>query len=245
MSDLERVCRQVEDIAGEMTHWASALDAHAGGIMRTAMAVRALTGPGPAASELEAAARRCQRAGATLVSAIARAASFTSLYRDRSTEATAPVGNAPEPSLSEADLAAMKDYTGDGYAEINSQLRSGVVTPEIRQRAEALSAALAKLPDYDGAVFRGTFLTEEQIAPYEPGTIREESAFTSTTRDEREAFAGNTYFVITSKHGKDVSRYSRFPDQAEVLFDKGSRFYVHSNGLDPRLGKRVIVLIEV
>jgi hypothetical protein len=143
------------------------------------------------------------------------------------------------------DEAALGDYTDEGYHEINSELRSGAASSGVLARAEQVSTALRKLPDYGGDAQRGTTLTPAQIASYVPGQFRAEAAFTSTTRDATRTFDGNALFVISSKSGKDVSGYSRHRHEAEILFDKGSTFYVASNSYDPRIGKHIIVMMEV
>ncbi len=110
-------------------------------------------------------------------------------------------------------------------------------------RIEAISTALSKLRDRPGPVFRGTPLTPEQIASYVPGMIRTELAFTSTSADHTRAFPGNALFIIDSRHAKDVSAYSVHPE-SEVLFDKGTSFYVLDNFVDQRSGKHVITMME-
>ena len=49
--------------------------------------------------------------------------------------------------------------------------------------------------------------------------------------------------MITSKHGKDIAVYSAHPE-SEVLFDKGTSYYVSRNFFDEATGRQVIVMIE-
>ena len=118
------------------------------------------------------------------------------------------------------------------------------VNPGTSRRAAAVSEALSKLPDWNGPVFRGTTLTSEQIASYVPGEVHSEAGFTSTTSDRKIAFPGNTLFLITPKHGKDVSPYSAYAE-SEILFDKGTDFLVTSNFFSSQEGKYIIVMMEV
>lgn len=118
------------------------------------------------------------------------------------------------------------------------------MTNDTNQRATAISQALSKLPDRTGSVFRGTMLTSEQITSYAPGAVHTEAGFTSTTVDHTSVFPGNALFVVVSKHGKDVSPYSPYPE-SEVLFDKGTEFLVTSNFYDSHEGKQVIIMMEV
>lgn len=163
-----------------------------------------------------------------------------------STNGAGAAGEGAGGELDSVDLAALSDYTGDGYSEINRALRKGdPAMPGVSKRAEAISTALAKLPDHHGQVFRGTDLTAEQIASYVPGEFRVEAAFTSTTSAAEKAFGGNVLFIIDSSHGKSVEGYSNVPFESEVLFDRGARFYVHQNRFDPSVSRYLIVLKEV
>lgn len=161
------------------------------------------------------------------------------------TVAPSAQGDSDGIELNEVDLAALADYTGSGYRQINSELRGGEMSADVEERADRLSAALKKLPDHRGDVFRGTTLTSEQIALYKPGQFTKEAAFTSTSADRSQAFKGNVLFFISSNSGKDVSGFSKQPDESEVLFDRGATFYVHKNFYDSKTGKQVIVLAEV
>ena len=147
--------------------------------------------------------------------------------------------------LSSADVAVLRDYTGSGFRSINESLRGGAaMSSDTSQRAEAISDALARLPDRTGPVFRGTTLSSEQIASYVPGAVHPEAGFTSTSSDPKSAFPGNTLFLVISKHGKDISPYSHYAE-SEVLFDKGTGFLVTSNFFSPQEGKQVIIMMEV
>jgi hypothetical protein len=116
---------------------------------------------------------------------------------------------------------------------------------ELAERVEAVSAALAKLPKHDGIVYRGTYLTDEQIATYPKGGIVTERAFTSASVDPTATFPGNVEFVIRSRTGRDIAAYSRMPTEAEVLFDRSTRFKVLDNAFDTTTGKTVITMREV
>jgi hypothetical protein len=115
-------------------------------------------------------------------------------------------------------------------------------------RVQALNNALAKLPPYEGPVIRGTNLPPEVLAKYRPGEVITEDAFLSTSMNTGVArsptFAGNVEFRILSKSGRDISSFSVFPDEAEVLFPTGTRFYVASKVVDPLTGRTVIRMVE-
>ncbi|MBW4031254.1 MAG: hypothetical protein HIU88_01155 [Acidobacteria bacterium] len=80
---------------------------------------------------------------------------------------------------------------------------------------------------------------------YVPGAVVKEDAFTSTSSDPGQAFAGNTRFFIESFHGKDVAAWSSVKSESEVLFDKGTSFDVISKSYDPVSHTYYIGLREV
>ncbi|EIT90869.1 MULTISPECIES: ADP-ribosyltransferase [Mycobacteroides] len=146
------------------------------------------------------------------------------------------------------DLLAMADYTGDGYRELNTALRSGTLDASQQARIDAINNALAKMPKYEGPVFRGTDLPADVLARYQPGTVVTESAFTSTSTNAAIAksadFAGNVEFRIISNSGRDVSAVSNFAHEQEILFSSGSKFYVASRNIDPATGRTIIEMIQ-
>ena len=146
----------------------------------------------------------------------------------------------PRQELTEAERAAIEDYSGTGYLDLNSGLREGSVSPEQRARAEAISAGLAKLPPFEGEVYRGADIDPQIGERYRAGAVVTEDAFTSTSRTL--PFEGNTYWTIQSRQGRDISAISRLPED-EVLFDRGSRFRITQNFVFD--GNRFIEMEEV
>ncbi|WP_019732524.1 ADP-ribosyltransferase [Mycobacterium avium] len=150
--------------------------------------------------------------------------------------------------LDSDDLAALAHYTGPGYQELNFALREGALDASQQARVDALQKALEKLPVYEGAVVRGTNLPADVLEQYRPGEVITEAAFTSTSTDhtvaQSSAFAGNTEFRIWSTTGRDVSSVSMYPDEKEILFPAGSKFYVASKTVDPQTGRTIIEMIE-
>ncbi len=154
----------------------------------------------------------------------------------------------PGDHLDPGDLGALADYTGPGYQDLNSALRSGLMDASQQVRVQALKNALAKLPPYQGPVIRGTNLPPEVLARYRPGEVITEDAFLSTSTDTGVArsptFAGNVEFRILSRTGRDISSFSVFPGEQEVLFTAGTKFYVVSKVIDPLTGRIVIRMVE-
>lgn len=150
--------------------------------------------------------------------------------------------------LTSDDLSALSHYTGFGYSDLNDALRSDALDASQRARVEALKSALNKLPPYEGPVVRGTNLPPEALAQYRPGEFIIEKGFMSTTVNTAVArsptFAGNVEFRILSSTGRDISSFSTFPAEQEILFPAGTRFYVVSKIMDPVTGRTVIRMAE-
>jgi hypothetical protein len=150
--------------------------------------------------------------------------------------------------LTSDDLSALAHYTGFGYGDLNDALRSDALDASQHARVEALNDALQKLPPYQGPVIRGTNLPPEALAEYRPGEVITEDAFVSTTTNpavaQSPSFAGNVEFRIMSGTGRDISSFSMFPDEQEILFPAGTRFYVVSKTIDPVTGRTVIRMAE-
>jgi hypothetical protein len=150
--------------------------------------------------------------------------------------------------LNPDDLSALADYTGLSYGDLNEALRSNALDASQYARVEALIGALKKLPTYDGPVVRGTNLPPEVLAQYRPGEYIIEKGFMSTTRNpvvaQSSAFAGNVEFRIISTTGRDVSPFSTFPIEQEILFPAHTRFLVVSKKIDPLTGRTIIEMIE-
>jgi hypothetical protein len=151
------------------------------------------------------------------------------------------------PSASD-DLGALADYTGFGYTDLNDALRNGTVDASQAPRVDALNRALEKLPTYEGPVVRGSDIPPEVLARYEPGSVITELGFVSTTMNPAVAqlptFAGNVEFQIMSTSGRDISSFSIFPAEQEVLFPSGTKFYVVDKVVDPVTGKTIIEMVE-
>ncbi|WIM87333.1 ADP-ribosyltransferase domain-containing protein [Candidatus Mycobacterium wuenschmannii] len=155
---------------------------------------------------------------------------------------------APGGSLTSRELAAVGHYTGLGFEDLNSALRTNTVDASQLARVEALNQALDKIPPHNGSVFRGTDLPSKVLAQYQPGSVVSDSAFLSTTKDIKVAqspgFAGNVEFRIMSKTGRDISSLSMIPGEEEVLFKTDTKFFVVDRRSDPLTGRTIIEMIE-
>lgn len=154
----------------------------------------------------------------------------------------------PHVPFNSDDLAALADYTGSGYQDLNDALRNGTVDASQAARVDALNRALEKLPPYEGPVIRGSDIPAEVLARYKPGSVITELGFVSTTMNPAVAqlptFAGNVEFKIMSTSGRDISSLSTFPAEQEILFPAGTKFYVVDKVVDPVTGKTIIEMVE-
>jgi ADP-ribosyltransferase exoenzyme len=158
-----------------------------------------------------------------------------------------PVGHSAPPSPSE-ELAAFANYTGPEHEYLNDALRTDTMDASQQARVEALNRALSKLPPHSGLVYRGADLPPDVLAQYQRGEVVTELAFVSTSVDpavaNSSAFAGNVEFRIVSKTGRDISAFSQFPTEQEILFRNGLQFYVVDRTTDASTGKTIIEMME-
>lgn len=135
--------------------------------------------------------------------------------------------------MSDAEASALKNYTDNGFVRINEGLRTAQAGGEVIKEADAISQALATLPDYQGTVYRGVVLDAEDLSDYVPGNVVTEDAFTSASEDRGTAsgFGENVIFRIESVAGKNVAPFSEHAHEDEILFDQGTQFKVLSREL--------------
>jgi len=165
----------------------------------------------------------------------------------------------PPPPLER--LAAIYSYTGESYAEINVVLRGQIdraydpddFTPQERADlvkdtknvAAIATDALMQLKPYQGTVWRGANLTQDQQASYKPGSIVQYDGFTSTSGVKGREWEGNTQYVIQSKNGRYIADFSRHSLEHEVLFAPGARFKVMQADRDPGNDDLTVYLEEI
>lgn len=150
----------------------------------------------------------------------------------RSLATTTVEGLYPNPGfkacgMSDAEILAIKWYTGNNYNWINGALRSGGPEAEkVRPFQRMLDSALDKLRSFEGEVKRGTTLPPQIAEQHSEGKIVDYSAFTSTSLAK--GFGGSHQFVIKSKKGKYVGSHSTVYSEHEVLFKAGTKFKILS-----------------
>jgi ribosomal protein S6 len=157
------------------------------------------------------------------------------------------------------EIAVIYAYTDDRYEALNERLRKnlGQLDTDFGQELDKI---LAKLPNFEGRVVKGTSLNSRRLAYYEDAFKNDEvvthHAFESTSKSELRAkeFMRNSktdkqvLLVIFSKYGKDIEKYSKYdglsgPNEREVLFRANSQFEVV--GIDKSNNFTTITLNEI
>jgi SPP1 gp7 family putative phage head morphogenesis protein len=136
--------------------------------------------------------------------------------------------------LTEAEHSMIHTYTAIGYNDINRLLHgtlpdwkleeSGEI---IKNAAEVLSQALAKLPSKKGVSVRRVKLPDAVLAEYQIGETVTNKAFASATFGDKDVFGTMPVRLkIFGKTGKRIDYFSVAEGELEILFDKGVRFKV-------------------
>ncbi|MGZ3654612.1 MAG: ADP-ribosyltransferase [Bdellovibrionota bacterium] len=131
--------------------------------------------------------------------------------------------------LTEAEIAAVDEYTASYFADINSALREGKpLTPQLALFKEVLDKALERLPAYSSSpVTRMASLPPEALKEHVPGAVLTYQAYTSTTKSKTFQSGGDQLFTIYGvKTGRLVSDLAKMTEEEEVLFPAGTRFKV-------------------
>jgi hypothetical protein len=128
-------------------------------------------------------------------------------------------------TLTEKEIAVLKQYTKDGYLGVNSALRTNSVEG-IKETIHLLDSALAKLPNYMGmSLYRGEPAECQEGREYTKGAEYCAKSYTSTSKDMK--YPGDIQIEILRHYsGKDIREYSETPEENEVLFPRGTFFRV-------------------
>jgi hypothetical protein len=134
-------------------------------------------------------------------------------------------------NMSGPEAAHIYGYTTSStYGAMNKLLREakgGEIPLKYQNHANALNAALDKLPDYKGEVIRKIHVPASVADAYKAnvGKTYEEYQFSSAAKNEHH-WSGNLWLHINSRTGKDISRLSAHSHEEEVLFKAGSSFKI-------------------
>ncbi|MBA4496350.1 ADP-ribosyltransferase [Paenactinomyces guangxiensis] len=145
-------------------------------------------------------------------------------------------GNWPS-TLTKAEYEAVRAYTGNNYANINNVLRGIEHSYQGKngQYVDLISQALKKHPvPEDVMVYRGAgkvALGKYQNLPPDQlvGKVIEDKGFMSTSVNPSSAFSNDIMFNIKVPKGTPgayVGGLSHFPDEMELLLDKGQKMII-------------------
>jgi hypothetical protein len=135
-------------------------------------------------------------------------------------------------------LDSLQDYTVGSYFGINAYIRRGDSGEKnMDEEIKNISDLLQSAPKMTGTVYRGMKFDSNEdcnkfISELENNKIFKCEAFTSTTMDKERAMGharskyNNLLFEIKSKSGVFLNGMSEFPNETEVLLDKGSKFKI-------------------
>ena len=137
--------------------------------------------------------------------------------------------------LNKYEKALIYKYSDDGFDQVNTELRKKKGKNET-QFGLLLAQALEKLPNYEGLVYRGVFLTESELQKCKKASENNmeiiEYPFISTSKMRSIAmqFSGNVMFRIVSKTGKEIEEISKYgidsQNEFEILFLPNTRFNI-------------------
>lgn len=132
-------------------------------------------------------------------------------------------------NLSDAEMYALNRYVSSESYLLNDKLRRGEkLTAEEQSFVLNLNAALDKMPEYVGTVYRslsdfGIDDVDEFISTYTVGECISFPSYISTSKNiYDEGFP--IQYEICSKHGKDIRTMNEA--EKEILFKQGSNFRV-------------------
>lgn len=134
----------------------------------------------------------------------------------------------------ELNSMIISQYTDESqlYREVNLLLRDGHEGKDIGNEPLVpwilqLNAAIRCQDEYIQSSYRGANLTAEELNKYKVGDMFIWSPFTSASKAKSKCLGGNVIFEFKpissiSEYGKraprDISKYSYFPEEEEVLF---------------------------
>ena len=147
------------------------------------------------------------------------------------------------PDIKNTEKAALIEYTrGDvsDFRHLNKELMKDSLSEFNVAFSELLSSALSKLPTEEATVYRTIRLNKTNLEAWKQQAVSQAETtfqgFTSTSDDfdvimkmmdkKAQKIKNNetdVLLVIKGKTGHRISEFSKFPEQRELLFDKGMR----------------------
>lgn len=139
-------------------------------------------------------------------------------------------------------MTTLNSYTQENYLQINRNLRNN----RSHDAVNTITAQLQEIRNFRGTVYRGLTLEKSEIREvFKVGRIYRDRGFMSCSQDKVKAdkfsclgvplsrtTQRSIMLVIESKSGKDISRFSKYPEEQEVLFPPMTGFEVVSISVD-------------
>lgn len=161
-----------------------------------------------------------------------------------------------EVELNQAIIAQYTDEQGL-YNEVNDLLRDGHQGDDIGKETLVpwilqLNAAIRREAEYTKLSYRGANFSDEDISKYNVGDMFIWAPFTSASKSKENCLEGNVLFEFKpvsalSEYGKraprDISKYSFFPEEEEVLFPICCAFRITAIEREP--SKKTLIRMDV
>ncbi len=141
-------------------------------------------------------------------------------------------------NLTLEEYASLYYYTHHGGIGLNAQMRSGHLSDTAQHISEKLSQGLAKLPDYNGQVYRGLVgISPDQCSQIVDACRQNKqivfNQFVSAAKSVDASRGGLLQFNIESLHAKEVSFAASELGEQEVVFLPQTIFIVTSIRVNP------------
>lgn len=122
----------------------------------------------------------------------------------------------------------LNQYTQENYSTVNRKLRYGKTDEAVPEMIQDLQ----RIRPFTGTVYRGLTLNKSEISStFKVGRVYRDMGFMSTSKNHTISQKFNCLgvplsrtdnrsitLVIESKTGRDISRFSQYPEEQEVLF---------------------------
>lgn len=139
-------------------------------------------------------------------------------------------------------MTTLNNYTQQDYLAINKNLRRN----RSHEAVDTITAQLQEVRNFSGTVYRGLTLEKSEISEtFKVGKVYRDRGFMSCSKDPVRASKFSCLgvplsrtgersitLVIESKSGKDISKFSKYPEELEVLFLPMTGFEVVSIEVD-------------
>jgi hypothetical protein len=146
-----------------------------------------------------------------------------------------PMQAAREHGVTGAEAAALFLYSSALYKPVNSALRDGKLSSDLKTMVGHLDSGLQKLPEVKEPLARVVKLEKDLGEKLQVGKEWRERAFGSCVRAGKRnmQWDGNYELRLSKVHGAhDISAFSDAPKEGEVLIERDKRYHIGTRTLD-------------